>query len=416
MNGERMEPGVTTSIAQFNRFVSLVALTLTLSGTAAAQDRQSASEIPSPLQTLPCDEFWPQKFPNPHDQVPFGIPDAQWTPDLFVKLRVRAQECAEGLSPNQRSTLRAHLANLESNVLPRAAQKRAGEAAVQLQTQEVLNALDQIRATAPASERLKQLQDFERNFSRMRLPADARSRIVDVLLRDRADAEAQERVEAGEQAKLEQVRQAEREARAREHELQVQRQRAEADAQRQAAETQDRERQAREQASATLRPSATSEGRSRENAGVPSSEIRRQPAVQASNSAQFSNSANSSHTEDILWLIFFILPLAVGYAAPTIVAFKRKHPNRYVIAAINLVGGMTGFLWIMTLIWAFRAAHISEVGSNGGESGINLVANDSVQVAVARDKPAQLSELKTLLDAGEITTEQYQKIRAEIVG
>lgn len=119
---------------------------------------------------------------------------------------------------------------------------------------------------------------------------------------------------------------------------------------------------------------------------------------------------------DTAFLIIGMIVLALGYCAPTIVAFKRRHPNRFVVAAVNLVGGMTGFLWVMTLIWAFQRVHVSETGTNGGESGLNIVANDPVHVAVARDKPAQLSELKALLDAGEITAEQYAKVKAEILG
>jgi len=119
---------------------------------------------------------------------------------------------------------------------------------------------------------------------------------------------------------------------------------------------------------------------------------------------------------DTAFVVIGMIILAVGYCAPTIVAFKRQHPNRFVIAAVNLVGGMTGFLWVLTLIWAFQRVHVSETGSNGGESGLNIVANDPVHVAVARDKPAQLAELKLLLDAGELTMDQYQKLRAEIIG
>ncbi len=119
---------------------------------------------------------------------------------------------------------------------------------------------------------------------------------------------------------------------------------------------------------------------------------------------------------DQVFTLLFVAVFMMAYCLPTIVAFRRQHPNRFVIAAVNLVGGMTGFLWVMTLIWAFQRVHVSEAGSNGGESGVNLVANDPVLVAIGRDKPAQLSELKALLDAGEITAEQYEKLKAEILG
>jgi hypothetical protein len=44
------------------------------------------------------------------------------------------------------------------------------------------------------------------------------------------------------------------------------------------------------------------------------------------------------------------------------------------------------------------------------------VADDPVHVVVARDKPAQLIELKSLLDTGQITADQYEKVKAEILG
>jgi hypothetical protein len=77
---------------------------------------------------------------------------------------------------------------------------------------------------------------------------------------------------------------------------------------------------------------------------------------------------------------------------------------------------MTGFLWLLTLIWALQKAHVSDTGNQGGESGLNFVANDPLRVAVSRDKPAQLAEVKTLLDAGEITSEQYETMKAELLG
>lgn len=62
---------------------------------------------------------------------------------------------------------------------------------------------------------------------------------------------------------------------------------------------------------------------------------------------------------DQFFTLLFVLAFMMAYCAPTIVAFQRRHPNRFVIAAVNLVGGMTGFLWIMTLIWALQKIHIA---------------------------------------------------------
>ena len=57
------------------------------------------------------------------------------------------------------------------------------------------------------------------------------------------------------------------------------------------------------------------------------------------------------------------------YFIPTIVAFRKSHPNRWVILALNVFLGTTGIVWIICLIWAMKAIHMSEsrAGSDGGE-------------------------------------------------
>ena len=63
---------------------------------------------------------------------------------------------------------------------------------------------------------------------------------------------------------------------------------------------------------------------------------------------------------DDAFVIFGMIVMAACYCAPTIIAFRRGHPNRFVIGAANLFGGMTGFLWVMTLIWALERVHADE--------------------------------------------------------
>ena len=114
-------------------------------------------------------------------------------------------------------------------------------------------------------------------------------------------------------------------------------------------------------------------------------------------------------------LALFLILFGLVYAAPTIIAFRREHPNRWVIGAVNLIGGMTGFGWVMTLIWSLRAGHISPTGNNGGESGLNVFANDPVQAVITRDKPAQLAELQSLLASGSVTADEFAQLKAEIL-
>ena len=76
----------------------------------------------------------------------------------------------------------------------------------------------------------------------------------------------------------------------------------------------------------------------------------------------------------ILWIIFMII-----FFIPTIIAFRRGHPNRWVIFIINFVFGATVLGWFGCLIWACHAVHDpvgSSGSSRGGESGLNIFVND----------------------------------------
>lgn len=110
----------------------------------------------------------------------------------------------------------------------------------------------------------------------------------------------------------------------------------------------------------------------------------------------------------------------VIYLIPTIVAFHRGHPNRWVIALLNFFVGGTGLGWFGSLIWACGAVHKSETGSDGGESGLNLFVNDPRIVklenigpnAEAHGNPAeQLARLKQLHDQGVISLDELSELR-----
>ncbi|ABS17024.1 superinfection immunity protein [Brucella anthropi] len=127
---------------------------------------------------------------------------------------------------------------------------------------------------------------------------------------------------------------------------------------------------------------------------------------------------------------------------PTIVAFRRQHPNRWLIFVVNLAFGGTVVGWIAALVWALHYAHISEDGSNGGESGVNLFVNDPVNVRAdptmngdqnrvlagsstndpiassdhsAAESVQTLRRLKTLFENGAISAEEYTALKAPIL-
>lgn len=89
-------------------------------------------------------------------------------------------------------------------------------------------------------------------------------------------------------------------------------------------------------------------------------------------------------------IIAGLIILAVIYMIPTIVAFWRGHPNRWVILLLNIFLGGTGIVWFGCLIWACMAVHVSNNpnDSHGGESGLNLTANDVVAVRLVGGPPA----------------------------
>ncbi|ESX51850.1 hypothetical protein X760_31345 [Mesorhizobium sp. LSHC422A00] len=131
-------------------------------------------------------------------------------------------------------------------------------------------------------------------------------------------------------------------------------------------------------------------------------------------------------------VLAILLIAAVIFLIPTIIAFLRRHPNRWVIFLLNTFLGATGIIWFGCLIWACKAIHITEsrLGTNGGESGLNLTANDVRRVRLEHGIPNpppspqisteerlnRLERLKKLRDDGAIDPEQFQRMRDAIVG
>jgi len=129
----------------------------------------------------------------------------------------------------------------------------------------------------------------------------------------------------------------------------------------------------------------------------------------------------------VLWLIAMAF-----YLIPSWIAFARRHPNRWAIAVINIALGGTGIGWLGSLVWAFSAVHRSPKGSHGGESGLNLFANDPVTLklepaprqptaagtlspAGILDPLARLDQLKRLHTSGTITDEEHAVLRKTVL-
>lgn len=125
--------------------------------------------------------------------------------------------------------------------------------------------------------------------------------------------------------------------------------------------------------------------------------------------------------EGMTVVLIFLLIVGAIYLIPTFIAFGRGHPNRWPILVINVVFGGTGLGWLGSLVWACSAVHRSSTGNHGGESGLNLFANDPVKIrvdpaeafsATAVDPADELVRLRQLLDAGAIDEAEYRRLRA----
>ena len=75
-------------------------------------------------------------------------------------------------------------------------------------------------------------------------------------------------------------------------------------------------------------------------------------AIEWSSAAAAHAQAPQGSNDDMVVGIILLIA-AVLYFIPTIVAFARHHPNRWIIGVINTVFGGTGLGWLGSLVWAF---------------------------------------------------------------
>ncbi len=123
---------------------------------------------------------------------------------------------------------------------------------------------------------------------------------------------------------------------------------------------------------------------------------------------------------DLVVLSIFFLVFAVIYAIPTIVAFRRNHPNRWLILVINMAFGGTIIGWGVALVWALRAAHRPGSTGDGGESGLNLFVNDTTKVQIVDPSgpsaAQELERLHDLLTRGVISQAEFDGLKTKLIG
>jgi Superinfection immunity protein len=131
----------------------------------------------------------------------------------------------------------------------------------------------------------------------------------------------------------------------------------------------------------------------------------------------------SDDTAFIIFLGIAFLIVGIIYIMPSIVAFRRNHPNRWIILVINVAFGGTVIGWGIALVWAMRAAHRVGTTSGGGESGLNLFVNDVKKIQVVEPPPLpqtslshELERLHDLLVRGAISQTEFDGLKARLLG
>ena len=132
----------------------------------------------------------------------------------------------------------------------------------------------------------------------------------------------------------------------------------------------------------------------------------------------------------IVLIIAFVALVCCFILLPSFIAFRRRHPNRWLILLVNVVFGATVIGWLGALIWALNAAHKSDDGYRGEESGLNFFGNNGPSRAieplasfeaveaptVSQDDPAELlTRLKRLHSAGALSDEEYKMARKPLL-
>ncbi|WP_210245942.1 superinfection immunity protein [Methylobacterium sp. WL19] len=137
--------------------------------------------------------------------------------------------------------------------------------------------------------------------------------------------------------------------------------------------------------------------------------------------------------DDTAWVLVAVTVCIAIYGLPSIIALHRRHPNRWVILAVNALFGGTLVGWVVALVWALHAVHRPDMpdASQGGESGLNLFVNDTRRVALVaaphrdsggHERPAlspadavrELERLGDLRTAGHIDDTEHRMLKAMI--
>lgn len=122
------------------------------------------------------------------------------------------------------------------------------------------------------------------------------------------------------------------------------------------------------------------------------------------------------------FVLLFLIILGLIYIIPSVIAFSRGHPNRWIILLVNIVFGGTILGWGVALFWALRAFHLDAGESSGGQSGLNLFVNDVKKVEAVSSAGLsgsrfadELERLHQLLLRGAISQPEFDGMKAKLL-
>ena len=126
-----------------------------------------------------------------------------------------------------------------------------------------------------------------------------------------------------------------------------------------------------------------------------------------------------------------IAVLIVGwiiYIVPTIIAFRRKHPNRWLVLVVNVVFGATGLGWLGSLVWACSALHVGSKGNGANETRVEgyslnpaaatlggATKTDHSTTTYPTDPIERLRRLQALRDSGALDEREFKSLKAEVL-
>lgn len=121
----------------------------------------------------------------------------------------------------------------------------------------------------------------------------------------------------------------------------------------------------------------------------------------------------------LLIFVILVLSMLALYFLPSIIAIMRQHPQKWLLIALNVFAGWTGFFWIGLLIWSLWPKEKLIAFQNGQGWG-PYQAHDQTQSfsgsASTTASPAEtLAQLARMRDQGTLTEDEFTKAKERLI-